>query len=768
MEQLRTDLQHVRKEFNNLQSMTASFINSLDTQQDARTPRPTTQRETGRSNLITKNLGRSLLDAYSQFELHLKEIDQKIENALSTGTPTCDCSSSADSPDSPDSCADSPSADNTSRKDSPSTDNTSRNDSPSAEKTSRNDSPSANKTSRNDSSNNFFASAGSPAVGAVSRTPLPFSRPAPHPPHSSALLGNENSRADSPPADGLKALPGVPPSTGLGYDSARTPSFTLGLSNLGEGLIPKLKTFIGDPNFTGKLSVQGMGLAPIALMKTVQPQIPGSSAQFEVSHQLDDGTWRLYVQPVDELQLPNLSDVAKPSEEDVEQYLEGLYRNLPQEPIPYYVGPLSGPLAEKLQSNFPSGNEVRQLGDVRGVSTLYGHVGGKASGTAFHCEDANCRSYNLVLIGGKIWIMIKLHHTAKFEELVRRLTGCDTSCDQFVRHTSVVIPPSKLRAEGIEFDIIFAGPGDMVVTQPRQYHAVINRTASFAIATNFVLPDEDPIPERLPVCHLDGFYHLEHEMVRKLRPKRKALGSPSSRRQRPRLHETSPSPSEVSVVEVLVRETTSRDAILRFMNVVRGWRRVGDDFRGQLSQIGKCKKPHRPGALDSLRTACDKNSQLFSLLEILTSVQLVRNLDRHISTFTPKSIDELLEIRGLDKNNTTTRKSVKNDLAGYQKWDRLCGEMPQYTYEGILCFVPPVFKDSQKVTRTQIQRLRRDDIALFRSKLHEVECIQILCEVGRAFQSGIFGGPEFPERPFEAQSEESLSTLTLVDLLDLL
>ncbi|KAK3898891.1 hypothetical protein C8A05DRAFT_18591 [Staphylotrichum tortipilum] len=137
------------------------------------------------------------------------------------------------------------------------------------------------------------------------------------------------------------------------------------------------------------------------------------------------------------LQLPDITNITKPSG-DVEQDLEDLYRNLPKEPIPYYVGPLSGSIARKLQSYFPSGSEVEQLGDTPGVSTLFGHVGEEASGTAFHCEDANLRSFNLTLIGWKIWIMIQPHHTAKFEDLVQRLTNCDNGCDQFVRHTSVV------------------------------------------------------------------------------------------------------------------------------------------------------------------------------------------------------------------------------------------------------------------------------------------------------------------------------------------
>ncbi|KAK4151071.1 hypothetical protein C8A00DRAFT_17489, partial [Chaetomidium leptoderma] len=542
---------------------------------------------------------------------------------------------------------------------------------------------------------------------------------------------------------------------------------TLSLSDLGERLIPELQTFIQNDVFTSKLLVEDIGLTPTALLNAVPPlDTLGFDAQYETKHQLDEGTWHLYMEPLEELQLPDFTKVAKPSEEDAEQYLEDLCRTLPEEPVPYYIGPLSGSVAEQLQSCFPSGHEVSELGDVPGVSTLYAHIGEAASGTAFHCEDANLRSYNLTLIGWKIWILIKPHHTTDFEDLVRRLTSCDDTCDQFVRHTSFMVPPSTLRAENIEFDVICSGPGEMVLTQPRQYHAVINRTASFAIATNFVLPNEDPIPKRLSLCHLDGLYHLQHPMVRRLRhAKRKHVSQPEapSRKKRPSPHR----PLGTSIAQVLLRETTSQNAVLRFITVVRAWRNVGDNIRGELLQIGKCDESNQLKALDTLRTSCRENSQLFSFLEILACVHLVRKLERRITVVAPEAIDGLLDIRGLP-HIQQNRRAVRNELTAYQKWDQLCGAPPAYTYEGILCFMPPVFKDYQEVTRTQVQQLSKDDIALFRSMLQGVEYAQRLCEVGKAFQMGIFGSAEFKERPFEAQPYEELSTLDLADLLQLL
>lgn len=98
---------------------------------------------------------------------------------------------------------------------------------------------------------------------------------------------------------------------------------------------------------------------------------------------------------------------------------------------------------------------------------------------------------------------------------------------------------------------------------------------------------------------------------------------------------------------------------------------------------------------------------------------------------------------------------------------RRSGDPTLYTYEGILCFVPPVFKDYRQVTRKQVQHLSKDDISLFRSKLQGVAYVERLCEVGRAFQMGVFGSVEFTERPFEVR-QGNLSELDLEDLLQLL
>ena len=143
--------------------------------------------------------------------------------------------------------------------------------------------------------------------------------------------------------------------------------------------------------------------------------------------------------------------------------------------IPYYVVPFE---ISSRNALFPSGDLANQLGcDVSGVTGPYAHIGGRGSGTAFHCEDGQVRSYNLNVFGEKLWILVDPNHTSEFEEALVRWLSDGGSCDQFVRHCNLLIMPARLRKEGIEFELICAGLGDMVLTKPRRYHAVINLSA---------------------------------------------------------------------------------------------------------------------------------------------------------------------------------------------------------------------------------------------------------------------------------------------------
>ncbi|KAH7025260.1 uncharacterized protein B0I36DRAFT_353399 [Microdochium trichocladiopsis] len=161
---------------------------------------------------------------------------------------------------------------------------------------------------------------------------------------------------------------------------------------------------------------------------------------------------------------PNFADrVIAPSDDNVRAYLDEIFTSIPEEEVPYYVGLL--------------------LFDSRIDDILF--PGNRNSGTVFHCEDGVMRSVNLTLFGWNIWILVAVHHIDKLESF---LLG---------------------KVAEIDFIVLLAGPGDLVETQPRQYHWVINYSTVVKMAINFLRPGECALPESVRLCDECGLAPLQ-------------------------------------------------------------------------------------------------------------------------------------------------------------------------------------------------------------------------------------------------------------------
>ncbi|PTB57007.1 hypothetical protein M431DRAFT_506746 [Trichoderma harzianum CBS 226.95] len=225
---------------------------------------------------------------------------------------------------------------------------------------------------------------------------------------------------------------------------------------------------------------------------------------------LGNFTKLLVADEIPEFQLPSPSEVAdqRPADESYTLFLESLALYAPQELVPYLVGP---PLSSNWNDFVYAGEGLRsQLpNDIKGITTPYWYLGGKFAGTAFHKEDCDLRSMEVVIYGYRLWMIISTQDTKRFEEWVRRFWGENAGhSDQWLRRLNLILPPSMLKAANIEFNLICAGPGDMVVTSPNQYHYVINMTTSLAAAVNFLLPGEMIAGQPTTLCENCDFYPL--------------------------------------------------------------------------------------------------------------------------------------------------------------------------------------------------------------------------------------------------------------------
>lgn len=146
---------------------------------------------------------------------------------------------------------------------------------------------------------------------------------------------------------------------------------------------------------------------------------------------------------------------------------------------------------------------------VAGVNTsyLYASLSHHYTVTSMHIEDGCVSSVNEVLRGcPKIWLSVDRDSTATFESRVRALCQTAnkkyavTSCSQWLRHASLMFPPSKLDEWGVKYHVQVCGPGELIFTTPGTYHQVANLGANIAESSNFTTSDTSYIPKSYVWC----------------------------------------------------------------------------------------------------------------------------------------------------------------------------------------------------------------------------------------------------------------------------
>ncbi|KAL9948564.1 hypothetical protein ACHAO5_001664 [Verticillium nonalfalfae] len=283
---------------------------------------------------------------------------------------------------------------------------------------------------------------------------------------------------------------------------SRSPSgiqrqYVLSVEQMGKHSLPHLAKFVNDPDFKGMVRVEVADVNWEDVMERID--IPDRPEFLAVQYAADTaGMSRVRLaNPVDPsaLQPPDMSQrVGRPSDAEAEAFLNEAAEAPPDREIFYFIGE---PLLTDFDHLLHSGDELCRLPRISGANTTWWHYGDRFSATAYHLEDGEkWYSSNLVIGGWKLWIVIWARHRTRFEAFVRRRhKGGD--CAHFVRHQSLFVGPRTLKAEGIEFTMHCAGPGDMVVVRPGEYHCVVNWSPCVAIATNFVLPGETALPDGL-------------------------------------------------------------------------------------------------------------------------------------------------------------------------------------------------------------------------------------------------------------------------------
>ena len=120
-----------------------------------------------------------------------------------------------------------------------------------------------------------------------------------------------------------------------------------------------------------------------------------------------------------------------------------------------------------------------------GVTEPWFFIGSRKSIAAFHTEDSNLLSLNIMVEGlPKQWFFIRPGHAKKYENFLRsRYPG--KPCLNVASHKDTFPDIRVLKKEGIEFYTFTQYPGDVVITGPEVYHGIINHGTNINLAVNF-------------------------------------------------------------------------------------------------------------------------------------------------------------------------------------------------------------------------------------------------------------------------------------------
>uniref|UniRef100_A0A0K2SX66 [histone H3]-trimethyl-L-lysine(9) demethylase n=1 Tax=Lepeophtheirus salmonis TaxID=72036 RepID=A0A0K2SX66_LEPSM len=124
---------------------------------------------------------------------------------------------------------------------------------------------------------------------------------------------------------------------------------------------------------------------------------------------------------------------------------------------------------------------------IEGVNTAYLYFGMWKTTFAWHTEDMDLHSINLLHYGeSKFWYAIPPEHARRFERMADGVfPNLAKDCQAYLRHKMCLISPHLLRQNSIPYNKIVQKEGEIMVTFPMGYHSGFNTGFNIAESTNF-------------------------------------------------------------------------------------------------------------------------------------------------------------------------------------------------------------------------------------------------------------------------------------------
>ncbi|VUC36987.1 unnamed protein product [Clonostachys rosea] len=540
--------------------------------------------------------------------------------------------------------------------------------------------------------------------------------------------------------------------------------FTLTSAEMGEGLIPALEKIIPHPDFHNEISIphNPIDLATFqANLDVCANDCQYTTNTFQRGPKGEGYGFVFAPQPTGRpVPWPEHLEAAKtPTIAEARQYLDNYVGNLPTKPVFYYSGHAS---SVPHRTPLYPGHEILANEHLADLHNPYYHVGVDGSANRFHWEDLSSvdggdlstrhglRSANVVLYGVKLWILIAMDHTTKFEEFVSTHWDCNT-CSNRVGHQSLLIAPWRLEKEGINFTIHVATPGKMIIPDLCQYHCVVNMGFCIAQSINFKLAADQLVSSTHISCDWCGLIELtrEHSSNRVAPPKssrkRRAQAPLPAERPTKRVQSVEvteilrtirredpgcivpqvdgPNALEVDVL-VLAAAIQSSLAIAQFVSLVREWR--SSQTSGFSYSSDKTSVEYHIRCLQ----ASMRNLALGKFIVRLCQMRLAQEAGK-IREETGLQRTNLRKIQRIADESKMDKKELKRHLEEGRWWVKLCGP-----HEGLLPFIllKPGKEAPFDIKKDDWRQLVSDEAKLKAFHLSlDAEHIQKISDAGKLF-----------------------------------
>ncbi|GAB9463597.1 hypothetical protein Gpo141_00001051 [Globisporangium polare] len=140
--------------------------------------------------------------------------------------------------------------------------------------------------------------------------------------------------------------------------------------------------------------------------------------------------------------------------------------------------------------------------DLPGVTRAMLYFGMWRAMFAFHTEDMDLYSINYLHTGKpKFWYAVPPQSASQLERAAQSMfPEKHHACNQFMRHKTSLISPSRLKEFGVPFYKAYQQPGEFVITFPATYHEGFNLGFNIAEAVNFASLRWVPFGLKAKVC----------------------------------------------------------------------------------------------------------------------------------------------------------------------------------------------------------------------------------------------------------------------------